>query len=291
VYFVANGNVWTYDGTSTARLTNARDISGGSVTANGHSLVYARRWSPVVSDIFTLNLQNGRHGQITHDRATDGVVQDNVWAFNPQISPNGQTILYSSDAYKLNSGSDNYIDLALYAHNRATGATTQVTYPAQGAGGDVDSRFNPLNHQQVVYTAYSYRNDESVLSQLTLLDLATDQTTPLSPYSQNDSQPAWQPFGHRMAYVQSNGNAGNKIFIANYSNGHLHTSGAKAVDYGMVSMPAYSPDGRHLAYFKLVGNEFQLWVAELHNGWPTGVRHQMFSMPNLDPTSQIEWTR
>jgi LCP family protein required for cell wall assembly len=291
VYFVSNGNVWTYDGTSTARLTNTRDVSGASVTASGHLLVYARRWSPVVSDIFTLNLQSGQHGQITHDRTTDGIVQDNLWAFNPQISPTGKTILYSSDAYKLMSTmSTPPIDLALYSRNRATGSTTQVTYPAVGAGGDVDPHFNPVNQQQVVYTAYSYRNDESVLSQLTLLDLTTDQTTPLSPYSQNDSQPAWQPWGHRMAYVQSDGNAGSKIFIANFANDQLKTSRAKTVDYGMVSMPTYSPDGRHLAYFKLVGSDFQLWVADLHNGWPTGVRHQMFSMPNLDPASQIVWT-
>ncbi len=290
VYFVSNGNVWTYDGTSTARLTNTHDVSGVSVTGNGRWLTYARRWSPVVSDIFTLNLQTGQHGQITHDRATDGVVQDNLWAFNPEISPNGNTIVYSSDAYKLTNPTGN-IDLGLYAQDRTTGNTTQVTYPAAGAGGDTDPRFDPVNQQQLVYTAYSYRNDESVMSQLTLLNLTTDQTTPLSPYSQNDSQPAWQPWGHRIAYVQTNGNAGSKIFIANYTNGHLKTSTAKAVDYGVVSMPSYSPDGRHLAYYKLVGNDFQLWVAELHNGWPTGARHEMFSMPNLDPTSPIVWTR
>jgi Tol biopolymer transport system component len=289
VYFVSNGNVWTYDGTSTARLTNAQNISGESVSADGHLLVYARRWSPVVSDIFSLNLQNGQHGQLTHDRSTDGSVQSNVWAFNPQISPDGKTIIYSSDAYKLTNPTGN-IDLALYARDRATGVTTQVTYPAAGAGGDTDPRFNPVNQNEVVYTAYSYRNDESVSAQLTLLNLATDQTTPLSPYSQNDSQAAWQPWGNRMAYVQDNGNAGSKIFIATYANGHLKTSHAKAVDYGMVAMPAYSPDGKYLAYYKLVGNAFQLWVADLHNGWPTGVRHELFPMPNFDPTSPIVWT-
>ena len=290
MYFVSNGNVWMYDGTSTARVTHANGISGESLTANGRRLVYARRWSPVVSDIFARNLRNGRHDRLTSDQATDGVVQDNVWAFNPQISPNGRTIVYSSDAYKLTNPTGN-IDLGLYAWSRMTGSTTQMTYPSPGAGGDTDPRFDPANQNQVLYTDYSYRNDESVSAQLTLLNLTTDMTHPVSPYGQDDSQPAWQPNGRRLAYVQSNGNAGSKIFIARYSHGVLHTANAKAVDYGMVAMPAYSPDARHLAYFKLVGNDFQLWVADLHNGWPTGARRQLLSMPNLDAASPIVWIK
>jgi LCP family protein required for cell wall assembly len=294
LFFARDGNIWSYDGQSLQQLTHSGDASDPSLTANGKRLVYVRRWAPSVSDIFTLNLRTHRFGQITQDRTTDGDIRDNVWAYDPAYAPNGSSIIYASDRYKLaNPPSDGrQIDLALYRYDVASGTTTQLTTPAFEAGGDADPRFDPANPNLLLFTSFSYQQNDDVASQLTLLNLTTDQMTSLTPTNELDLQPAWQPNGQHVAYIQTqNDGSGTRLLIAPFHNGTLRVKRAVQVDAGMIAMPTFSPDGQWLAYYKLVGNEFQLFTVDLKGGVPDGQPHALLTLSGLDATSPIIWTR
>ncbi len=212
IYYIRNGNVWAYTPKLTWQVTHSANISDAASYGNGKLLVFSRRWAPAVSDLYSLNLNNHQTRQLTHDRTTDGNVADNVWAFNSVLSPNGQDVIYSSDRYKLTNAAGQ-IDLALYEYNMHTGQSVQLTTPDLGAGGDADPRFDPANPNLVLYTDYYYLPNEAVASQLTLLNVATDTTYPVSPRDQANLEPAWQPGGRNVAYVRSNG-LSTQLFIA-----------------------------------------------------------------------------
>ncbi|HZT96364.1 MAG TPA: LCP family protein [Chloroflexota bacterium] len=289
IYFERQGNIWAFTKNTTFQVTHSSNISDPASNGDGHILVFARRWAPAVSDLFSVDLQNQTHRQLTRDRTTDGNVSDNVWAFNPSLSPNGKTLLFSSDRYKLTNPTGQ-IDLALYKYDMATHQSVQLTMPDLGAGGDADPRFDPANPNLVLYTDYFYRADESVGAQLTLLNLNTDTTYPVTPRSQEDIQPAWQPNGSHVAFVRSTFER-TTLYIAPFAGGILHDRLAIPVDTGMVSMPVFSPDGTRLAYFKLVGNDFHLFEVAIRNGRPFGAPTSVLTAPGMDAASSLVWVK
>lgn len=290
IYFDLNGNIWSFNGSNAYQVTHGGNISDPALTPNGKTLVYAGRPSPLYSDIFLRNRPATRVHQLTHDASTDGRIQDNVWAYDTAISPDGKTVIYASDAYKLGYNASGAIDLALYKYNVTTHASSEITMPPVGAGGDADPRFDPANPNQVIFTRYYYLPNQSIASRLMLLNLRTGQTRGITPYAGRISQPAWQPGGSHIAYVQAHGQ-GSAIYVAYYANGKLHTGRARKVATGMVSEPVFSPDGKHIAFFKLVGNAFQLWEVNLKNGIPSSRPYRLLSENGLVASSPLVWTR
>ena len=302
LYFVSNGNVWALTSSGAHQVTHTSAIDGAYTTPNNHKLVYYRKWSAVVSDVWLQNLQTGQSTQITHDHSTDGYVQDNLWAVNPIISPDGKTIVYASDAYKLTtptlttnpdcatSPANGGIDLALYSYSVETGTTTQITAPCWGAGGDTDPRFDPSNPNRLVYTEYYYLPNSSIASRLVVLNLATDTSETITPYAGRAMQAAWSPSGNHMVWLGSSDQS-TTLYEAAYYNGSLHTKTTRQIDAGLISEPTFSPDGKHLAYFKLIGNDFQLYEVNLKNGWPVGQPAPLLSKSGMVASSPLVWTK
>jgi LCP family protein required for cell wall assembly len=302
IYYVANGNVWSLSANGTKQITHTTAVDAAYVTPNGHKLVYYRRWSQNNADVWLRDLVTGKAKQITQSHATDGVVGDNAWFLNPVISPDGKTIIYSSDAYK--SGSATVfqnpdcqtapevggIDLALYAYDVATGTPTQLTAPCEGAGGDADPRFDPAHPNRLVYTEFHYLANSSIASRLVLLNLNTGIRTPITPYSDRNMQAAWQPNGQRMAWLGSSDQS-TTLYEAPFSRGSLHKKLRRIVDSGMISEPEFSPDGRHLIYFKLIGNAFQVFEVNLKNGWPVGQPMQLLTQSGVTASAPLVWIR
>jgi Tol biopolymer transport system component len=304
LYFVGgDGNVWSFDSSGAHRVTHTTAIDGAYITPNGHKIVYYRRWVDTVADVWLQNLRTGGVQQITHDRATDGVVQDNLWAVNPVISPDGKTIIYESDAYKLlaspavvnnpdcgTAPANGGIDLALYSYDVATGTANQLTAPCWGAGGDADPRFDPTNPNRIVYTEFYYLPNSSIASRLVVMNIVTGARYDISPFRGRNMQPAWQPNGRHLAWLGSSDQS-TTLYEAAFYHGVLHRGTTRRIDSGLISQPVFSPDGKHLAYFKLVSNNFQIWAVNLKEGWPVGKPEQLLSGPSMVASSPLVWTR
>jgi Tol biopolymer transport system component len=61
------------------------------------------------------------------------------------------------------------------------------------------------------------------------------------------------------------------------------TEGAQA------TQPAWSPDGKWLAYMRMVNYKFELWAVPREQAG-FGEPRRLFRFANLDPTSRISWT-
>ena len=315
IYYVAGGNVYRYNSSGTTQITHTTAISGASITGNGRVLAYYRRWSQNNADIWLKNLQNGRSKQITFSHNGDGYLSNTVdcvdypfcgyvWNVNPVIAPNGKSLVYSSDAYKdldespLNynldcatSPANNGIDLAIYRYDVASGSATMETAPCWEAGGDVDARFNPANPNEIVYTEYYYVQDTSnIASRLIVLNPTTGKRWRITGYHGRNMQAAWSPNGTRLAWIGSSDQS-TTLYEAKYSKGRLVTGTRKVLDTGLVAEPEFSPDGKHLVYFKLVGSDFQMWIINLHNGWPVGQPMRLITPSNLTTTSAPDWIK
>ena len=317
VYFVDKGNVWRYSSSGTQQVTNTTAINSASITSNGHKLVYYRRWSQDNADVWVKNLTTGKTKQITFGRQGNGNIANAsqclpdaplcgyVWNVNPAVSPNGRTIIYSSDAYKdiysptltLNADcplasapANGGIDPALYAYSVTTGLAAQATAPCNGAGGDTDARFDPANPNLVVYTEYYYLPSSKVASRLVVLNLQTGHRWRITPYSGSNMQAVWSSNGRDMAWVGSSSQS-TTLYVAPYNAGRIGLKARRTVDTGLISEPEFSPDGKHLIYFKLVGDSFQVWIVDLRNGLPSGSPMLLMSKPNLTTTSPLVWIK
>jgi LCP family protein required for cell wall assembly len=289
IFFVRSGNIWSFTGKKFFQITHSHGISDPTLTPNGNKLVFSRRWSDQVSDLYLRNRQRHVKKQLTHDFTNDGITGDQVWAYNPDLTPDGKTIIYASDAYKLTNPTG-FIDLALYRYDLATGVSSQLTYPAYGAGGDVDPAVDPADPNLVVYSHFFYRPDQSLGCQLRLLDLTTDESTGLTPVVDQVIQPTWQPNGRHLAYIVGvDQEDSTELNIAPFRNGRLLWKHAKTLDTGMVAEPAFSPDGRHIAYDKLVGKSFEMWELDLRHGNIDGTPYALFSVPGMDAVSRTVW--
>ncbi len=56
-------------------------------------------------------------------------------------------------------------------------------------------------------------------------------------------------------------------------------------------MPAFSPDGNEMVYFKLVGNSFDLMETAIKDGAPVGQPIDVMSAPGIGASSPIVWVK
>lgn len=317
IYFVAGGNVWRYSSGGARQLTHTTAIDSASITSNGHKLVYYRRWSQNNADVWVKNMVTGRTTQLTQSRQGDGNIAGAVgcvsyplcgyvWNVNPVISPNGRTILYQSDAFKLvtypsltfnpdcviggTADTQGGIDPALYGYSVRTRTTAQLSASCNGAGGDADGRFNPANPNQVVYTEYYYLPNSAIASRLVVLNLVSNTRKRLTPFRGRNMQAVWSPNGRHMAWLGSSDQS-TTLYEAAYSSNRLRRSTSQVIDTGLISQPEFSPDGKYLVYFKLVGGGFEVWIVNLHNERPAGQPMPLFTKSAITASAPLVWIK
>jgi Tol biopolymer transport system component len=218
LFYVAGGTIYETD--RTGHVTDimppwmtAADMP--AVSPDGKTVAFMR-WSTFATDLYTYSLVTHQTPtQITNDASSDPhVVNNYLWAAWPAWSPDGKTILFSSDRYKLqwSPSEARMLDLAIYAANPDGSNLRQLTVPATGAGGDTDPQFRGKSSRYLYdHWAYVMRNGLAIgqpYSQLMIRDLNNPNAVwALTPPSGQIVQPALDRSGTRLAYVrvQANG--------------------------------------------------------------------------------------
>ncbi len=230
IAFVRDKQLYTLGGKDSivSALPTALDVQDPAYSPDGSRLAYVRRgadWSDLMviapngGAPVALTNNQGKGQQIT---CANGVSEaDAIWAANPIWSADGSTLYYLSDAQKLMKTSCGFLDMAIWKVNAQGGKPTLVLWPARGndnaglpgAGGDANLSLRPGTGTQLCYTHYAYNPSQSSSLQVQLFLATLDQPqAALEPPHQPEV--ALTPDGSDSAALE----------------------------------PAWSPDGRWLAY-------------------------------------------
>ena len=299
IIYAANGTFYRLDPNGrTADIMPAWMTAAGmpALSSGGQRLAFMR-WAPNASNIDIYNLQTHEGPrQITQDAPADPTfISNGVWAAWPSWSADGNTIIFSSDRYKLGTYADQsrMLDLAIYVESPFGGKLRQVTDPSPGAGGDTDPQFvGTTTNFLYVHWAYHYVNGIAVgqpFSQLVIRNLSNlSQSWTLTRPSGQIVQPALDPTGRRIAYIASNGGTSRLVVARLQRHGkRFHLSDEKTISTGEIAQPAFSRNGKWVSYLRADGNGFALYV-ESANGGPA--EELSAAGTNVDAMSRPIWT-
>lgn len=284
MYVVQKGAIYRFHGGTFTQIKSEGGWTQPAAAPNGQIVAVRRQIN--YSDLYFLNSTGATASQFTHDSAHR--VEDNHWAFYPTFSADGKTIFYDfdpKDAY----GSYR-VDLAIFGTDMSSGRTVEWTQPNYYTGGDVSPV--PLRNGMLLYTKYSIDDSLQVHSQLWIQRAAGSQGVALTTPDLDCARPAVSPDDHLVAMVCTKGsNQTAELDVATLDTTNFTVgSPATLVSGRLVASPAFSPDGKTIAFFApdSPGGNFQLWTVGTQG--PASIR-EITSDLALDSTSAPVWVR
>ena len=285
IYLVQNGAIYRFQHGNFTQITSASGWMQPSPAPN-NQLVAVRRQGNY-SDLYLLSTATGKTvGQLTHDSSTRAV-ENNHWVFYPRLSRDGQTVFY---AYDQKDGFGSYrVDLAIFATPLdPSGRATVWTRPNEYTGGDVDPV--PLGDGGLIYTKYSNDDSFQVHSQIWIQRRAGSPGVALTPVRLGCHEPAVSPDEKLVAMVCNHGSnrTANLEMAALDLQSLTLGSAATLVSGQLVASPAFSPDGKTIAFLAPTtsGGRFQLWT--VGSSGPASVR-AITSDLGFDSDSAPSW--
>jgi len=256
MFVVQQGRLFKMNAGSFTEIGPGGDWSQPALTPDHTKLIAVLRagWS---SDLYLLNLDGHVLKRLTKNDSR--YIDSNHWAFYPRVSPDGANVVYSFDSPK-----NNGVDLAVWSMplNGAQWQAHRWTDPYWYTGGDVSPI--PLAGGGLLFVRHSIDSSTAVHSRIYYQSRALAIANPLTAEADDCSQAALSPDGTQIAMVCSRGKQTTALEVAPF-NGSVIGALRVLREGGLYASPAWSPDGKALAYFAPTGltGHFQLWYLPL----------------------------
>jgi Tol biopolymer transport system component len=258
VYLAQGGALYRFRNGSFTQITPEGGWMQPAMSPDGREMVAVQRKTNY-SDLFVLTPAGKPTGQITHNSAS-ALPEYNHWVFYPRFSPDGSMLFFD---YDHKDGYNSFqVDLAIFATPTASWRTSvQWSVPHPYTGGDV----SPVPVQGgLVYTKFWIDDQSMVHSQIWLQARPRSQGIALSPKDVNCVQPAVSPDQKSIAMVCTRGQTqSTELDVAAYDATAATLGSLTTIVKGdLIASPAFSPDGKTVAYLAPVttGGAFQLWT-------------------------------
>jgi Tol biopolymer transport system component len=284
MYIVQAGAIYRFQHGSFTQMTSENGWMQPGAGPAGQLVAVRRQGNS--SDLYLLSTGGKTVAQLTHNAST-GPAEQNHWAFYPRFSADGQTLFYDFDPKE---PYDSYrVDLAVFASRiDPNSRTVEWTQPNDYTGGDVNPV--PLRGGGLVYTKYSIDDSFQVHAQIWVQRRAQTAGQALTTPDLNCGQPALSPDEKLMAMVCTKGSSQSaELDVAAFDPAALTLgSPATLVSGQLIAVPAFSPDGKTIAYLAPVtpGGHFQLWTVD--STGPASIRNITTDL-GLDSTSAPVW--
>ncbi len=256
MFVVQEGRLFKLNAGNFTEIGPGGDWSQPTLTPDHTKLIVVLR-TGYSSDLYVLDLDGHVLKRLTKDDSR--YVEYNHWAFYPRVSPDGANVVYSYDSPKLNG-----VDLSVWSMplNGAQWQARRWTDPYYYTGGDVSPI--PLATGGLLFVRHSIDQSTAVHSQIYYQSRALAIAKPLTAEADDCSQAALSPDGIQIAMVCSHGKQSTVLEVAPF-NGTALGPARVLLDGGLYASPAWSPDGKALAYFAPQGlaGHFQLWYLAL----------------------------
>jgi Tol biopolymer transport system component len=284
MYLAQGGAIYRFKGGTFTQITPEAGWMQPAMAPDGRQLVAVQRrtnWS----DLFLLTPAGKPTSMVTHNNLSQ-LPEYNHWAFYPRFSPDGSSIFYNYDPK--DSYNSYQVDLAIFASPGPSWRNAvQWTIPHAYTGGDVGPI--PLKGG-LVYTKFSIDDQGAVHSQVWLQTRPGSPGLALTPKEVNCVQPAVSPDQKSIAMVCTRGQTQSAEIDIMSFDASAPTAGSLTtlVSGHLVAAPAFSPDGKTIAYLSPVvtGGAFQLWTVG-SSGQPAA--SAITTNLGLDSTSAPVW--
>ena len=240
---------------------------GFDLSANGQSIVF-----DLLGQLWLIPASGG-----TARRITDAV-RDTAEDLDPSFAPDGRRIVFRGERNGRTG---------IWLLDVASAATRQLTQVSHPTGIDGSAAWSPDGRVVVFARAFPDFAARRWRSDLMLLDIDSDtpRALPISdPPKEGVADPVWSPDGKQIAFVSRNvrRERGGRVWMVSASGGQASPLTSESV---LALAPAFSPDGRRLAFFApdSIGRN-QVWVQEL-GASPTKLTDHVDVT-----TTRIRWT-
>lgn len=278
IAFVRKGDIWVWKGGESERLVEDGAASDPRWSPTGRFLLFVRSGESY-SDLILRDLEDGTEQQLTYygsdyQQGSPEYANSTSWVIDPDWTPNG-LIGFASDAT-----TDNSIILWLILNPELSpepAPSAQVEDNIEGVSLAADGSI-------AAYTVRFHDDDGTNRTYVAVRDLADGTSTVLVDKPGGAFDPAIAPDAQSIAVAIRAADGVSDLWLAD-RNGKLSriTTGAQATS------PVWSPDGKWLAYMRMIDYRFEVWaVPRDENGF--GEPRRLFRFKNLDPTSRISWT-
>ncbi|WP_262273248.1 hypothetical protein [Microvirga yunnanensis] len=246
---------------------NSYDVQ---MTPDGRFMVFTS-----IADNLVSNDHNNKHDIFLKDLTTHAITrlsttpageEANGFSFEPRLSPDGQFLMFTSNA--VNLGADNFLSSEIFLKNLTTKDITRITVAADGTPGSVGGDqplFSPDGHS-IVFRSFSSKlvaNDTNTswdiflrdqFGTITLLSKAVDGTQGNS-FSSN---PQFSPDGQYVLFesnannlIAGDGNNQLDVFLKDIHSGAVtllsRTADGTQGDRGSYNA-RFSPEGRYIVF-------------------------------------------
>ncbi|HET6310313.1 MAG TPA: hypothetical protein VFH00_04845 [Candidatus Nitrosotalea sp.] len=262
LYFAQSGALYSFSAGRFHQLTAEEGWTQPTTFVDGSGLLAVKR-SSMFSDVYALS----RFGEVgtrftnneaaPHDKWDTGA---NAWSFYPRLSPDGRTLWMSYDGPK--AAGNGYFDVDLSVWAVPVGASFRQgklwTTPNNYTGGDVQPV--PVAGGAIVYTKYSYDENNNRVGQLWYTNRAGSAGKALTPQSASCAQPSISPDGGLIAMICTYGKQISYLTVAGWNGSSIGTLQTLISDQ-MVAQPIWAPDSSGIAYLApgVAAGPFQLW--------------------------------
>ncbi|HEX8358826.1 MAG TPA: hypothetical protein VF613_01810, partial [Longimicrobium sp.] len=210
--------------------------------------------------VYESNTRDGYRDVYRLDRATGAVrplTNDPEGNFRPVVSPRGDWVVFGSSRDSVSE---------LYRMRPDGSAQERITHTPRdewgvrwSSDGGLLAFLSDRDGSDRVYLSYP---DGQAVRRL------SDE--PVDPHVMED-KPAWAPRGFGIAWVRRKANEPSRILIRDVTTGFRGEVRARGL--GSLDDPAWSPDGRYLAFTLTRGDSVQVYVARADGSRPTRVTH------------------